>query len=199
MQNLLEIIKVVIPAIITGLCSFLITKYTYNKNVPLDKLEIAYNRVYYPLYRFLKEKKNADYDDIIEKSTFYFDKYEKYVDRSTLIAYNSLSACNSEAKRKDLLVNFKANIRDRNYYLRRRLGYLEPNFLQVYRFSSQADKSTFRILIEFCVFYIAGVLGSSTENNIQVICFAGAAIFAIIIIIECVRKFLIWLYYKLKK
>lgn len=39
----IEIMKIVLPTIVGGIFTFLITKYTYNKNVPLDKLEIAYN------------------------------------------------------------------------------------------------------------------------------------------------------------
>ena len=49
----IEIMKIVLPTIVGGIFTFLITKYTYNKNVPLDKLEIAYNRIYCPLYQLL--------------------------------------------------------------------------------------------------------------------------------------------------
>lgn len=199
METLFEILIAVFPAIITGLFSFLITKYTYNRNVPLDKLEISYSRVYYPLYRFLKGKSIDDYNDIIDKINFYFRKYEKYVDRSTLIAFRSLCECNSDAKKKDSLLNLKENIRDRNYYLRRRLGYLEPNFLQMYKYSSKADKSTFRILMEFCVLYIALVLGSNTTGNIQVNCLALSIVALVIIFFEFVCRILIHLYYKFKK
>lgn len=47
---ILELLKVVLPVVITGLFTFFVTKYTYSKNIPLDKLEITYNRVYYPIY-----------------------------------------------------------------------------------------------------------------------------------------------------
>lgn len=36
----------ILPAIIAGFFTFYITKYTYSKNQPLDKLEIAYNNIY---------------------------------------------------------------------------------------------------------------------------------------------------------
>ena len=45
MDTILELCIVVVPVIISRLFSFLITKYTYNKNVPRDKFEISYNRV----------------------------------------------------------------------------------------------------------------------------------------------------------
>lgn len=49
-DTFIEILKAVLPVIITGIITFLITKYSYHKNIPLDKLEIAYNRIYYPIY-----------------------------------------------------------------------------------------------------------------------------------------------------
>lgn len=39
----IEIMKIVLPTIVGGIFTFLITKYTYNKNVPLDKLKNLYN------------------------------------------------------------------------------------------------------------------------------------------------------------
>lgn len=55
MEKIFDIIKIILPSIITGIFTFLITRYNYNKNIPLDKLEIAYNRVYYPLFRLIKD------------------------------------------------------------------------------------------------------------------------------------------------
>ena len=53
MESLMEILKIILPPLVTGTITFIITKYTYNKNRPLDKLEITYNRVYYPIYRLI--------------------------------------------------------------------------------------------------------------------------------------------------
>jgi len=75
----------VVATIITGIFTFVVTKYTYHKNVPLDKYEIAYNRVYYPIYsEIVSGNKNSE---IIEKCEHHFVKYAKYVDRSTLKAF----------------------------------------------------------------------------------------------------------------
>lgn len=61
MGTILELSKIILPAIITGLFTFFITKYTYNKNRPLDKMEIAYNRVYYPLYQIISDESSWKY------------------------------------------------------------------------------------------------------------------------------------------
>lgn len=34
----------------------LITRYNYQKYIPTDKLEFAYNRIYYPIFQLLPEK-----------------------------------------------------------------------------------------------------------------------------------------------
>ena len=39
----IEIMKIVLPTIVGGIFTFLITKYTYNKNVPLDKFELRFH------------------------------------------------------------------------------------------------------------------------------------------------------------
>ncbi|MCM1500754.1 MAG: hypothetical protein NC124_20030, partial [Clostridium sp.] len=115
MNTIFEVSKVILPSIITGLCTFLITRYTYNKNRPLDKLEIAYNRIYYPLYRIISDKDiNQDINVVIDKCRLYFTKYNKYVDISTKRLYESVCQCNKEAKRKSIYRKFVNNIYDRN-------------------------------------------------------------------------------------
>lgn len=199
MDTILELCIVVVPVIISGLFSFLIAKYTYNKNVPLDKFEISYNRVYYPLYRFIKNKSTKDIDDIINTTSFYLNRYDKYVDRSTMRAFNSLCGCNTNAKKKDALDNFKDNIYSKNSFLRRRLGYLEPSFSQMYTYSSKSDKATFRIIMEFCILYISLIFVSITKGNIEEFFLKVSYIFLTILIIECACKFVLFVFYKLKK
>lgn len=203
METIFEILKVVLPAIIAGLCTFLITKYTYNKNRPLDKLEIAYNRVYYPIYKIMSDKNtNNDIDTIIDKSKTYFTKYDKYIDISTKRLFDLLSECDKEAKKKSIYHSFKDNIYNRNSYLRRRLGYLEPNFIQIYKYSTPATKSLFRIWIEFLVIYITIILCGITINRWKVVSYIFAILFvvvAVIIFIEIVLCISRFAYYKIKK
>ena len=198
MTSLFEILGNILPAIIAGLFTFFITKYTYNKNRPLDKLEIAYNRVYYPLYRLINNE-DDNTNLIIDKTKFYIDKYDKYIDRSTLRAFKILCKCNTEIKKKDAYQNFKNNIYNRNSYLRRRLGYLEPSFLQIYTYSSKSEKSTFRILMELCGFYIFMVIAAYIKGESQLYCIYILLLIFVILIIELVCKFIKFLYYKIRK
>lgn len=49
-----EVIWNLVGIVFTALTSFLITKYTYHRNRPLDKFEIAYDKIYYPIHQMLK-------------------------------------------------------------------------------------------------------------------------------------------------
>lgn len=198
-MELFELIKVILPAIITGMITFLITKYSYNNNRPLDKLEIAYNRVYYPLYKLVTDKNIKDIDFIITKANYSLNKYNKYVDRSTLRAFHYLCECNSEAKKKDAYENLKENIYNKNSYLRRRLGYLEPNFFQIYTYSSKAEKSTFRILLEIILIYIVTLVSDFFTDNIPSVLIYFVSVLLIIMLIEIGCKFVRFIYYTIKK
>ena len=46
MKSFFEILKIFLPALTTGLFGFITAKYSYSKNVPVEKMEIAYNRIY---------------------------------------------------------------------------------------------------------------------------------------------------------
>lgn len=201
METLFEILKVILPAIITSLFTFFITKYTYNNNRPLDKIEIAYNRIYYPIYKIISDK-NIDINEVIKISKSYFTKYEKYADLSTKRLFEALCSCNKEAKKKSIYQSFKDNIYNRNSYLRRRLGYLEPGFIQLYRYSTPASKSLFRITIWLCMLYIALIICSITMNISNVIYTAFVVIFFISLILtifELLCCLLRFLYYKIMK
>lgn len=203
MEILFEILKVILPAIITSLFTFFITKYTYNNNRPLDKIEIAYNRIYYPIYKIITDKNiNNDINEVINKSKSYFTKYEKYADISTKILFEALCNCNKEAKKKSIYQSFKDNIYNRNSYLRRRLGYLESTFIQLYKYSTSGSKSLFRITMELCVMYISLLLCGITLNKFDTIFNISIAIFVISILwiigelVWCLFRFL---YYKIRK
>ncbi len=199
MEILFEILKIILPSFITGIITFLATKYTYYKNRPLDKLEIAYNRVYYPIYRLITDKNNTDIDSIITKCKNYFDKYIKYIDKSTIRAYDSLCVSNTKIEKQVAYETFISNINDRNSYLRRQLGYLEPNILQLYKYSTKTERLEFRILLEcFCI-YVCLIIGSVTKNHIQLICVSLFLFFSLIMIGEIICRFFKFLFYKIKK
>lgn len=113
MNIFIDILKTIVPAIISGVFTFIITKYSYNRKVPLDKMEIAYNRVYYPIYRIIYDNKKFNkmkIDTTIHTISFYLSKYNKYVDKSTISAFNTLR----KYKDKQSYKNFINNIYDKN-------------------------------------------------------------------------------------
>lgn len=204
MEILFEIIKIILPSTITGLITFFITKYNYNKSRPLDKLEIAYNRVYYPLYRLIKD--NSDMDFVINKSRPYLDKYNKYVDRTIIRAFKTLVDSNTYAKKRTAYEKFEDNIYERDSYLRQRLGYLEPSFLQMYKYMPATQQLLFRFSLEvlaLSTFLILGISGIKLLYNISVIAISIILVIFVIEIINCLWN-AIWdllksLYYKIRK
>lgn len=200
MENIILIFEKILPALITGVFGFLVAKYTYDKNRPLDKLEIAYNRIYYPIYNLIRDENNIDnINIIIEKSDYYFKKYNKYADRSTLKAFNYLTHSINSSTKKAAYKNFINNIYNKNSYLRIRLGYLEPSFLHMYSFSSESEKSTFRIFIEFYGIYFCIIFYNIFKGKIQTIFLHTISFLSIIIIFEILLKFIRFLYFKIKK
>lgn len=160
--EILDILLAIVPTIITSIATFFVAKYTYDRNRPLDKLEYAYNEVYYPIYKFIKDKNNYNNVYVIRASLkIYFDAYEKYLDLSTIKAFNELNNCKTKAEEKSAYRKFIDNIYSMNTYLRKRLGYLEPNIFQLYKYSPTKDKV-----------FLCGVL-----------MFAGAQVFAMCSII----------------
>lgn len=203
MEIVFEILIVILPAIITGLFTTFITKYKYNKNIPLDKMEIAYNRVYYPLYIIISDKNlGENVDEVINKGKIYLVKYNKYVDVSTKRLFDKLYNCNKETEKKSIFQNFKNNIYSRHSYLRRRLGYLEPNFIQSYTYSTPAEKSLIRIFMDLCIIYISIMICGISINRFNTIFRFSIAIFSILILwilCELIWCFLRFLYYRIRK
>lgn len=163
MNSIFEMAKVVLPVLITNIFTFIITKYTYNRNTPLGKLEIAYDRIYYPIYRILHSEN--DMQKNMNQIEVYLNKYNKYVDNSTMRLFKSFQKCKKIARKRSIYIQFKDNVYNRHSYLRRRLGYLEPNFAQLYKYLMPSEKSIFRISIELCIIYFAIILDEITKND----------------------------------
>lgn len=203
MEIVISLLEKIVPVIITGLFTFFITKYTYNKNKPLDKIEIAYNRVYYPLYKILSDKGiNDDINSVIDKSKIYFKKYSKYIDNSTIRLFELLCQCENKTEKKNIYQKFVDHIYNRNSYLRNRLGYLEPSFWQLYNVSSAKAKFIMRILIECCAFYFVLILCSITMNifntifDIFFVIIPGSLLW---ILCDAIGYLFRFLYYKIRK
>lgn len=177
----IEILKSVVPVIITGIITFLITKYSYHKNIPLDKLEIAYDRIYYPIYCLITSEK--DIPQIIEKCEWYLKKYRKYADRSTMKAFKSIKKETGLKNNDDIYTNFKDNIYKINTKLRRRLGYLEPNVFDMYTSSAPCEKRTIRLLLEILGIYVPAIIApyvpTFLDNVVYIVFLIAVCIFAV--------------------
>lgn len=208
MESFIEILKTILPAIVTGIFTFIVTKYNYTKNIPLDKMETAYDKIYYPIYKLLhkKEFKDTNLEQVIFETSIILNKYNNFADRSTINALDLLK----KNRNKEMYFNFKNNITNKYLYLRRRLGYLEPNFLQIYTYSSRLEKSTFRLLFEITILYICAIFYSFSKGILQnillyitcfstIIIFLEFLIFLFMTLISKVKKFGKFIKLKIKK
>lgn len=145
-------------------------------------------------------------DFVINKSRPYLDKYNKYVDRTTIRAFKTLVDSNTYTKKKTAYEKFEDNIYDRNSYLRQRLGYLEPSFFQMYKYLPSSQQLLFRFVLELLfmsVFVILGISGIEILYDISIIGISVIIAIFVIEIINCLWN-AIWellksLYYKITK
>lgn len=139
----------IISAVITGVITFLITRYNWQKNLPTDKFEIAYNRIYYPIIQIINATERC-YPETVHKFKTYLDKYRKYANKSTLVAFKQLE---KYPRSYYVYENFKRNIKKQESYLRKRLGYLDANIFVMYRYSDQLDKREIKSILGFVITY----------------------------------------------
>ena len=211
MKTLMEVFKTILPAIITFVGTLFLTKYTYNKDAPLDKMEKAYDEIYYPLYKIICSHSNyKDIHNIKILTRYNTEKNRKFMDRSTIIIMELVEKewnCKTYQKLKN-------NIYIKCSYLRRRLGYLEPNIIQIYSSSSDSTQIFIRMVIYMIVMYFAALGYSVLKNKLQYACsviFEVAFLFAILGVIHIIlrkiknytvigfRKIKSYLYIHLKK
>ena len=145
MDVILEISLELIPVVAAGIITFLTTKYSQNKKVPLDKMERAYNHVYYPLYRLVRNRKCSDInqEELQNKMNSILDKYDKYISQSTRNIYADYIA-NIHLKKcsKKYLQNFQDNILAYNSKLRIILGYPQAGVWEMYSCQNAGCKWT---------------------------------------------------------
>lgn len=167
-RDFFDLIIALAPVCISGLITFCVSKYNSIKNIPLDKYEIAYDRVYYPIYCLIKNTKNTN-SQVIEKSEIYLNKYEKYIDRSTMAAFKYVKN-NSDKERA--YNNFTDNIFSMNRMLRKKLGYLGPDFFRLFNYIAPAEKLKVVVAFEILVIYFSLVFsivfnGSRVEKGLE--------------------------------
>ena len=91
---------------------------------------------------------------------------------------------------KDNYNNFKNNIYDRNSYLRRRLGYLEPNFIQSVKYLSKDDKFIFFCGVDGLVIYMSFMITALFNNKgtVYKYAFVCGEVFLVIFLIKIIIK-----------
>lgn len=136
METVQRVFLDLLPLIVSNLFTFYLTKYTWHKNRPLDKAEIAYNRIYYPLYCFVRNQKfkEIDQEQFQKKITYIFMKYDKYLNSITRYTYHEYEKIYKRAfsKQNRMIKNryklFRRNIIKTSEALRIQLGYPQANF-----------------------------------------------------------------------
>lgn len=195
MDTLFDLLKEVAPALVTGVISYLLAKYKYHKDVPLDKMEKAYDEVYFPLYQAVRDECSAP--ELLEKTKIYYDEFYKYFDRSTLVAYELLK---DNLEDKEAFANYKSNIIETNCRLRSRLGYLEPSFWSMYTYAPAKDKKMIRFVFEFSILYIFIMLATLMEGEKETaFVFAVVIIAVVVLVVELVGIGIAALRRKIKK
>lgn len=137
METVQRVFLDLLPLIVSNLFTFYLTKYTWHKNRPLDKAEIAYNRIYYPLYCFVRNQKfkEIDQEQFQKKITYIFMKYDKYLNSITRYTYHEYEKIYKRAfsKQNRMIKNryklFRRNIIKTSEALRIQLGYPQANFI----------------------------------------------------------------------
>lgn len=159
MNNLFEILKVIIPAIITGFVTYWATKY--NKR-PIDKIKISYDRIYYPLFRIIKNSEDLEYRKILEETKIRLQKYNKYASRTTMAACKLLETNIDDKNVKNYFQLLEDDIYKYNSKFRRILGYPEPPAIFVFKYLSRYNKAVFVLGLSLLTFvsciYLYGFL-----------------------------------------
>lgn len=198
---LIDILPIIIPVMLTGLFTFLVTAYKYNKNKPLDKFEITYNRVIYPVYiNMVENESNQDIDSILQKIRHYFTENKKYVDMPTLRAFDELCKEENQKKKQRKYKIFKANIENQNKIFRRELGYFSQSVDRVYKYLDPMIKTGFYIPIEFCFMYSFLLFSTIPEEGSiwYIILTTAASILIIVMIVQLIIFIMRKIYYLIK-
>lgn len=134
-----EIIKIIIPAMITGFATYWVTKYN---RYPTDKIEIAYNRIYYPLLKLIKKPEDIwEYKKITEEVQRRLRKYDKYASKTTIKACQVLEENINNKSVKYYFQLLVDDIYKYNSKFRRKLGYPEPYSIFIFKYLSVYNKA----------------------------------------------------------
>jgi len=165
-EKILDVCKEVIPILLTGVITFLVTRYTQNRSVPLDKMEMSYNRIYYPLYKMLRNKKYKEINqsELRKKMDDILKKYDKYISQSTRnVYYDYIKNQDTDRPNKACFQNFQNNIMLYNSKLRYYLGYPQAPLWEMYWYIDKRSKRVFNVGLGIILLYIILMLQEIVE------------------------------------
>lgn len=135
-EIVLRIVELTISPLLTGVIGYWFAKYTF-ANKKTDKLEIAYNCVYYKLYKYIKDNEINDtinYDDFERYVNSIINKYYRYFSSTTLTYMDLLINSKTKKERKTIYRKIKKDIQKYNHKFRFLLGYPEPLIANFYKY-----------------------------------------------------------------
>lgn len=123
-------------SLITGAIGFGIAMFQCNRSAPLEKMEISYNRIYYPMSLLLRSKsyKEINQEEVRGKMDLLLKKYDKYISQRTRYTYSKyLKAFEKGKKRKikNTFQDFMNDILYNNSKLRWKLGYPQASIWEM--------------------------------------------------------------------
>lgn len=165
MEKYFELLLNLLPVSVTGIITFLVTKYTMSWNVPLDNMKISYNRVYYPLIRVMRNTtyKTVNHQELQQLMNHLLLKYDKYISSSTKRTYdNYLKVFNQNSKTniKTEYMQFYDDVNLFNSKLRGKLGYVRANNFENFKSLSKSEQRIFKLSVTLLTLYIAVFLYS---------------------------------------
>lgn len=203
----MEIFGNIIVSIITASLTFIITRYEIFKKRPTNKLEISYNKFYYPALVWGEDLDFTctAYDNYVSQIKVRIKAYDKYVTEETKKLFSKLEE--SLVDHKDTVVayeKFYKDIKRNNQKLRSEIGYIEPNFIEKFIAKSTTEKFstvlpviyiTFAILTYICVM-VFGMENRFTQYFVGIgvaILFILAIVFVVVAIKELIHDLKIFI------
>ena len=133
------------------------------------------------------QEKSIKISTVIDRTKIYFLKYEKYIDKSTLMVYKQLCKCKDEEEQQSIYDSLRNNIHNECIFLRKKLGYLQPGYLQIYLYLPTDIKKVMRLLLEFSICYFSACVFSVVKiDNIKMVCLVVFAVSLCAVLVEVI-------------
>lgn len=163
MNIIIKFIAQVFPAFISSALTYIATIKSSKNNFPLNNMNFSYNKIYYPIFTMIQNEKFIT-DTQINKIAKILNKHKKYADLFTLHLFKALQSAKNERLQNSEYNRFKNHIIDKNYSLRKLLGYPTSNFFHTYLYSPYQLQYLFRLCFYFIFVYILAIISSMVKN-----------------------------------